>query len=85
MKKLEINSLSKMYIGARSVLNNVSFSLDDNEFLVVIGQSGCGKSTLLKCIAGLENYQTGDIILNNKNLNELSNKERKISMIFQNY
>ena len=85
MKKLEINSLSKMYIGARSVLNNISFSIDDNDFLVVIGQSGCGKSTLLKCIAGLENYQTGDIILNNKNINELNNSERKISMIFQNY
>ena len=53
--------------------------------IVIVGPSGCGKSTLLRMVAGLEDANQGDIIIDGKKVNELEPMERNIAMVFQNY
>lgn len=66
-------------------LDNISFTVKDKEFMVVVGPSGCGKSTLLRMIAGLETITSGKLLLDGQLLNEISPTERDIAMVFQNY
>ena len=56
--KIEVKNFSKI-IGTKQILNNVSFTLDPEEHLVIIGSSGAGKSMLVKCMLGLENLSIG--------------------------
>ena len=51
MSRIELRNVSKSY-GKVNVLNDISFSIDEGEFVVLVGPSGCGKSTLLRMIAG---------------------------------
>ena len=53
--------------------------------IVIVGPSGCGKSTLLRMVAGLEDANEGNILIDNKKVNELEPMERNIAMVFQNY
>ncbi len=87
---LEIKNLTKVYEDGTVALKNVSFTVKDGEFLVVIGLSGSGKSTLLRCINRLIKPTKGEIIWNGINLTELEGEElrkarRKIGMIFQHF
>jgi multiple sugar transport system ATP-binding protein len=58
---------------------------EDGQFLILVGGSGCGKSTLLNMIAGLDSITSGDILIDNKVVNNLSPKDRDIAMVFQSY
>lgn len=61
---LEVEDLEKSYGtegGSLQVFTDFNFQLYDDEFICILGKSGCGKSTMLQCIAGLEEYQNGDI------------------------
>ncbi len=87
---LEIKNLSKTYDDGTEALKNVSFKVEEGEFLVIIGLSGSGKSTLLRCINRLIDPTSGDIIWNGKNIVEANSKElrkvrSKIGMIFQHF
>jgi phosphonate transport system ATP-binding protein len=87
---LEIRNLTKIYEDGTRALHNVSFTVEDGEFLIVIGLSGSGKSTLLRCINRLINPTSGEIIWNGINLCELEGDDlrkarRKIGMIFQHF
>ncbi len=87
---LEVKNLTKVYEDGTVALKNVSFSVDEGEFLVVIGLSGAGKSTLLRCINRLINPTEGEIIWNGINLTKLEGEDlrkirRKIGMIFQQF
>ena len=87
---LEIKNLSKTYDDGTEALKNVSFKVEDGEFLVIIGLSGSGKSTLLRCINRLIDPTKGEIIWNGKNIVEANSKElrtvrSKIGMIFQHF
>jgi len=87
---LEIRNLTKVYEGGTVALKNVSFTVDDGEFLVVIGLSGSGKSTLLRCINRLIEPTGGQIIWDGVDVTQLSGEElrkvrRKIGMIFQQF
>ncbi len=84
MAKVAIKNAGKFY-GAVEVLKGVSVDVADGEFLILVGPSGCGKSTLLRMIAGLEDITTGEIIIGDRVVNDLSPKERDIAMVFQNY
>jgi phosphonate transport system ATP-binding protein len=87
---LEIRNLTKVYDDGTVALKDVSFSVPDGEFLVVIGLSGSGKSTLLRCINRLIDPTEGEIIWNGINITELQGGElrktrRQIGMIFQHF
>ena len=87
---LEIRNLTKVYDDGTVALKDVSFSVPDGEFLVVIGLSGSGKSTLLRCINRLIDPTEGEIIWNGINITELKGDElrkarRQIGMIFQHF
>jgi phosphonate transport system ATP-binding protein len=87
---LEIRNLTKIYEDGTLALDNVSFTVPDGEFLVVIGLSGSGKSTLLRCINRLVDPTEGEIIWNGVDLaklegDELRQNRRKIGMVFQHF
>ena len=67
------------------VLRGVDLTVEDGEFLVLVGSSGCGKSTLLRSIAGLETVTSGTISIGDRVVNDLPPKARNIAMVFQSY
>ncbi len=66
-------------------VNDLSLSVHDGEFLVLVGPSGCGKTTALRMIAGLEEQSSGDIYIGDRVVNDVAPKDRDIAMVFQNY
>lgn len=90
MPALELSSLSKSFQTV-AALRDVTLTVEDREFLVILGPSGCGKTTLLRCIAGLEYPDEGDIHIGDlcaysaRSGIALSPRERSIGMVFQNY
>jgi multiple sugar transport system ATP-binding protein len=66
-------------------VNDVTLTIEDQEFVVLVGPSGCGKTTLLRTIAGLGMADEGRITIGERDVTYLSPRERKISMVFQNY
>ena len=87
---LEIRHLTKVYNDGTVALKDVSFTVPDGEFLVVIGLSGSGKSTLLRCINRLIDPTEGEIIWNGIDITALKGDElrkvrRQIGMIFQHF
>ena len=85
MAQVELKNVSKTYDTKTKVIDNVSLKIEDKEFLVLVGASGCGKSTLLRMIAGLETISDGEILIDNKIVNDLHPKDRDIAFVFQNY
>lgn len=84
MAALSIEHLRKIY-GSVSVLEDISISIEDGDFLVLVGPSGCGKSTLLNMIAGLDHPTSGDIRIGERVVNDVHPKDRDIAMVFQSY
>ncbi|MBI5839868.1 MAG: phosphonate ABC transporter ATP-binding protein [Chloroflexi bacterium] len=87
---LRIQNLSKTYPGGTQALKNVSFEVNDGEFLVVIGLSGSGKSTLLRCINRLIDPTEGKVYWDNVDVTaapptELRQIRRRIGMVFQQF
>jgi phosphonate transport system ATP-binding protein len=87
---LEVRNLTKVYDDGTVALKNVSFTVEDGEFLVIIGLSGSGKSTLLRCINRLIEPTEGEILWNGVNVAALPQKKlrevrREIGMIFQHF
>lgn len=81
---LSINNVTKYYKNFKAV-DNVSLSIDKGEFLTILGPSGSGKTSILKLIVGFENVNSGEIMLDNKNIEMKKPHERNIGMMFQNY
>lgn len=76
---LEFNNVSMTYDEKKDeklVLNKITLNIDDSEYAVLYGQSGSGKSTLLSIAAGLINPTSGSVVIDGKNLYEMSKKER---------
>ena len=84
MAKINLQNIKKSY-GKNNVIHDLSADIKDGELIVIVGPSGCGKSTLLRMIAGLEEINSGEIIINEKKMNDLEPMERNIAMVFQNY
>ena len=84
---IEVQNLSFRY-NADLILNDLTFTLNDNETTVVIGRSGVGKSTLLRCILGLTKPESGRIFVDGTDITSMSEQElnrirRNIGMLFQ--
>ncbi len=84
MGSLEIRHLSKQF-GANTVLSDINLTVPDGEFFVVLGPSGGGKSTLLRILCGIETADSGEIILDGRNITKLPPRDRDIGMVFQDY
>ena len=84
MSMLSIRKVVKRY-GTVQVIGGLSFDIDAGEFIVFVGPSGCGKSTLLRMIAGLEEFQEGEIAIAERVVNGLRPWQRDIAMVFQDY
>lgn len=82
---LNLENISKTYENGVKAIDNISLSINEGEFLALVGPSGCGKSTLLRIIAGLEEYQGGNIYINKVDVSKRKPSERGIGMVFQNY
>src|SRR3546814_13846335 len=84
MSSMQIRAIHK-YFGCTQVIRGVDIDIEDGQFAVLVGPSGCGKSTLLRMLAGLEQITEGEILINNRVVNDVPPKERDIAMVFQNY
>ena len=84
MHQIVLENLCKTF-GRVEVLRNVSLSIEKGAFTVFVGPSGCGKSTLLRCIAGLEEITSGNLLLGGRRMNEVDPAARGLAMVFQSY
>lgn len=84
MAEILVERVTKRF-GKFVAVNDVSLAVADQEFVVLVGPSGCGKTTLLRAIAGLGMADEGRICIGGRDVTYLPPRERKISMVFQNY
>lgn len=88
--KIILNSISKNF-GSKNILKDINLEIAENSFTILKGVSGSGKSTLLNIIGGIESPTSGNIIIDNQNINNLKHKDRvnfyrkKIGFIFQGF
>jgi len=81
---IEIKNISKQFEDLK-VLDNISLNIKTNEFVTLLGPSGCGKTTTLKILAGFENCDEGEVIFEDKVINNIPPFERQINTVFQKY
>lgn len=84
MSNVTLKNVTKIY-DTKKVIDNVDLTINDKEFVVLVGASGCGKSTLLRMIAGLEDITGGEIFIGDKKVNDVHPKDRDIAFVFQSY
>ena len=84
MSNVVLKNVTKIY-DTKKVIDNIDLTINDKEFVVLVGASGCGKSTLLRMIAGLENITEGEIFIGDKKVNDVHPKDRDIAFVFQSY
>lgn len=84
MSSVILKNVTKIY-DTKKVIDNVDLTINDKEFVVLVGASGCGKSTLLRMIAGLEDITEGEIFIGDKKVNNIQPKDRDIAFVFQSY
>lgn len=77
-------NLTKSF-GSNQVFADIQFTIEKGEFITLLGPSGCGKSTLLRCIAGLEQPNSGELYINRKNITHQPAQQRGVGMVFQSY
>jgi multiple sugar transport system ATP-binding protein len=85
MAAIEIDAVSKVFAGDVRAVDDVTLTVADGEFLVLVGPSGCGKSTLLRMIAGLEEVTSGAIRIGGEDVTGLAPRRRDLAMVFQSY
>ncbi|RMG95510.1 MAG: ABC transporter ATP-binding protein [Chloroflexi bacterium] len=84
MAEIRLENVRKEF-GEVVAVKDISLTIHDREFMVLLGPSGCGKSTLLRCIAGLEQVNNGRILIDGEDVTQLPPRKRGISMVFQSY
>jgi len=84
MASISLKNIRKSY-GPVEVLKGINLEIKDGEFLSLLGSSGCGKSTLLRIISGLENQTDGNLSIGGRSMNNVTPKNRSVSMVFQSY
>src|ERR1700722_19768169 len=84
MATVEFRKLVKRY-GTLEIVHAIDLMIEDGEFIVLVGPSGCGKSTTLRMLAGLEDISDGEILIDQRTVNEIEPRDRDIAMVFQDY
>lgn len=89
MARVEFRNIRKQFEdsskGVVTAVDDSSFVIEDQEFVVFVGPSGCGKTTSLRIIAGLEKQTSGEVFIGERNVSQLHPKDRDIAMVFQDY
>ncbi|MDX6770000.1 MAG: ABC transporter ATP-binding protein [Elusimicrobiota bacterium] len=85
MAEVRVEEIRKSFGGNRPVLDGVSFTVADGEFVSLLGPSGCGKTTLLRVIAGLEHADSGRLSIGAREVSRVEPKDRDVAFVFQNY
>ena len=84
MALLEIRNVVKRF-GDFTAVNHVSLSVNAGEFFTLLGPSGCGKTTLLRMLAGFEQPDSGEILLDGKDVSNVPPEKRPVHTVFQSY
>ena len=79
---IEVNNISYHYHGGKDVLKDVSFALEQGQFLAILGNNGVGKSTLLKCLNKILRADSGQVLLDGENILQMSNHQVSRRMAF---
>jgi iron(III) transport system ATP-binding protein len=77
--------LTKSFVSGARVVDDVSFSIQPGEMFFLLGPSGCGKTTVLRMLAGFVTPDSGDILFDQKRMNQVAPQNRNTAMVFQNY
>ncbi|MGP4054376.1 ABC transporter ATP-binding protein [Mycobacterium sp. 4D054] len=85
MAEIVLDGVTKSYPDGTAAVRDLSITVADGEFVILVGPSGCGKSTTLNMIAGLEEITSGELRIDGERVNERSVKDRDIAMVFQSY
>ena len=85
MAEIVLDHVSKRYPDGATPVRDLSLTIADGEFLILVGPSGCGKSTTLNMIAGLEDITDGELRIGGQRVNEKAPRDRDIAMVFQSY
>lgn len=85
MAEIVLDHVSKRYPDGATPVKDLSLTIGDGEFVILVGPSGCGKSTTLNMIAGLEEISEGELRIGGQRVNEKAPRERDIAMVFQSY
>lgn len=84
MAEVVLSSISKSF-GATRALDNVTMTIPDGSFVVLLGPTGAGKTTLLRLVSGLDTHDSGDIMIGGESMAGLTPAQRNVAMVFQQY
>jgi multiple sugar transport system ATP-binding protein len=84
MAEIRLEKVSRHY-GAAAALSNVSLTIPDGAFVVLLGPTGAGKTTTLRMVSGLEAPDSGDILVDGRSVVGLTPAQRNVAMVFQQY
>lgn len=85
MAEIQLINISKIFPDGTEAVKDISLTVGDGEFFILLGPSGCGKSTLLNIIVGLDSVSSGEVRVNGRVINHLDPRERNMAMVFQSY
>src|SRR5881398_3097163 len=85
MAEIVLDRVTKSYSDGAMAVQELSLTIAEGEFIILVGPSGCGKSTMLNMVAGLEDITSGELRIDGRRVNEKAPKDRDIAMVFQSY
>ena len=85
MAQIVLEDVWKVYPDGTEAVRALDLDISDGEFMVLVGPSGCGKTTALRMVAGLENISKGAVRIGERDVTNVSSKDRDIAMVFQDY
>jgi multiple sugar transport system ATP-binding protein len=85
MSSVTFDGVSKVYDNGFRAVDDLKLEIRDGEFMVLVGPSGCGKTTALRMLAGLEDISEGELVIDDRVVNDVAPQKRDIAMVFQNY
>ena len=85
MATVELKNINKIYDNNVQAVFDFNLKIKDREFIVFVGPSGCGKTTTLRMVAGLEEFTSGQLLIDGEVMNDVAPKDRNIAMVFQSY
>src|SRR6202161_2486577 len=85
MAEIVLDRVTKSYPDGAVAVQELSLTIAEGEFIILVGPSGCGKSTALNMIAGLEDISSGELKIEGRVVNRVAPRDRDIAMVFQSY